>query len=480
MATPHEWEDCFAVLDLDGPRRHWWQRARGYRKTLGAAACVIPLMLEQAPRGAELYAIASDEDQAGIMVRTMASLIEASGLVGLFKVDATRITCLRSGATCEAMASDSASAWGRRPWLIVCDELAMWKRTSGAVAFFNAMTTALPKVPGSRLLVTTTPGDPAHWARDEFEHAQGSPLWRVSAISGPPPWTDAAVLEHERGRLPEAMYRQLFEAEWTASDDALVTLDDLKAAAVLDGPQEPRSGARYAIGVDIGLRNDATAVAVLHAEKGQAYWVASEKRQHAPTYVLDRMSVFKGSRRSEVDLETVGRHVLHLSREFNNAPVVLDPYQAVDLEQRLRRQGVRVIRYTFTPTSIGRFAVELHLALREHRLLLPDDPDLLKEFAEARFVETKTPGVFRVDHHRGKHDDRVIATGLAMTHLVGSIERPGVHTGQYSVSTGGNRGAVSIRWDEPFDPDLYPSEEQRRLARSRHERLHRHRTGMER
>ena len=34
----------------------------------------------------------------------------------------------------------------------------------------------------------------------------------------------------------------------------------------LDGPQEPRPGVRYRMGLDLGLTHDATAIAVAHAE----------------------------------------------------------------------------------------------------------------------------------------------------------------------------------------------------------------------
>lgn len=73
---------------------------------------------------------------------------------------------------------------------------------------------------------------------------------------------------------------------------------------------------------------------------------------------------------------------------------------------------MRVEEWAFTAQSVGRLAVNLHLLLRERRLSLPDDAELLDELANVRLRET-SPGVFRLDHDAGKHDDRAVALGLA-------------------------------------------------------------------
>jgi len=58
----------------------------------------------------------------------------------------------------------------------------------------------------------------------------------------------------------------------------------------------------------------------------------------------------------------------------------------------------------------------LHNLLRERRIALPDDPGLRDELANVRLRET-SPGVYRLDHDQGRHDDRAIALGLAAFYL---------------------------------------------------------------
>ena len=53
--------------------------------------------------------------------------------------------------------------------------------------------------------------------------------------------------------------------------------------------------------------------------------------------------------------------------------------------------------------------------IRSHRLALPRDDDLIDELMNVRLRET-SPGVYRMDHDPGRHDDRAIALALAAIH----------------------------------------------------------------
>ena len=69
------------------------------------------------------------------------------------------------------------------------------------------------------------------------------------------------------------------------------------------------------------------------------------------------------------------------------------------------------------PASVGRLATTIHLLLREHRLALPPNQELLDELANVR-LEESSPGVYRMDHHPDKHDDQAIALALAASYLI--------------------------------------------------------------
>ncbi len=112
-------------------------------------------------------------------------------------------------------------------------------------------------------------------------------------------------------------------------------------------------------------------------------------------------------------------------------------------------RGVAVTEWTFSPVSVGRLAMTLHLLLREHRLALPDDAELLDELATVRLRES-TPGVYRLDHDASGHDDRAVALGLAALALTERIE------GRGSITVPGSDRAAG-RIDERTNVDARPS-----------------------
>src|SRR5205823_2856789 len=80
-------------------------------------------------------------------------------------------------------------------------------------------------------------------------------------------------------------------------------------------------------------------------------------------------------------------------------------------------RGVRMREYTFSTASVGKLASTLFQLLREHAIELPNDEALLDELRNVRLKET-SPGVVRLDHDAGGHDDRAIALALASHRLV--------------------------------------------------------------
>jgi cellulose biosynthesis protein BcsQ len=168
---------------------------------------------------------------------------------------------------------------------------------------------------------------------------------------------------------------------------------------------------RYVVGLDLGLKNDRTVMTVAHAERRDG---------GAPLVVLDRIAVLEGTRARPVQLADVEALAEQTSLSYGHARIRLDPWQAVGLAQRLRDKGVTVEEWTFSAQSVGRLGKSLHLLMRDHRLALPDDRDLLDELVTVR-LRKSAPGVFRLDHDAGQHDDRAVSLGLAALALV---ERP--------------------------------------------------------
>jgi phage terminase large subunit-like protein len=412
-AAPFQWDAARLVLDLTGaPPYVWDSRPRGGSKTTDAAGWSIAAMLTLLPPASRLYVFASDRDQARLVVEAAAGLVARTPILrSAIEVGSHKVTATRSGSTLDVLAADAASAYGLKPHLVIADEVCQWPSTANAKALWEAATTAMPKVAGSKLVCITTSGDPTHWTREIYNHALSSPLWAVRETPGPLPWIDPERLADERDRLPESSFRRLHLNEWAAAEDRLVAPEDLEACVVLDGPLAPESGRTYALGLDVGLVNDRTVAAVVHSEP-----VARDGTTVGTRLVLDRLQVWQGSRAAPVPLAEVEEWVSLAASSYRPCTVVFDPFQAVQLAQGLQRRRIRIEQFTFTQASVAKLALTMHDLLRHRSLALPNDPELVAELSRVSLRETR-PGVFRIDHDAAEHDDRVIALAMAAYHL---------------------------------------------------------------
>jgi phage terminase large subunit-like protein len=431
LATPQQREDAHALLAPQdrAPRLHVWTRPRSGSKTSDGAACAVAALVDQLPASSRAYGFAVDAEQSALVVDAAAGFIGRSGLGGLLDVQTKRIVNRKTDASIAIMSADSVSAYGlRSPWFWL-DEFFLWPASHRAL--WTAIFSAVPKVEGCRLALVGTAGDPAWWTARVLDQARASPMWRVSETPGPLPWLAEDALEEQRRLLTDAQYARLHLNLWTAAEDRLVSPEHLAAAAVLDGPQPERPGLRYTCGVDIGLRHDRTAIAVCHAEP------LREKR--GVRVVMDRMIVFSGTRDHEVQLGDVEATLLEIHRQYNSARIRIDPWQAIGTVQRLRAKRLRVEEWSYTPQRYAEAAQGLFTLLRDGRLALYYDEKLFDELANVRLKET-TPGLVRVDHDPGRHDDQAQALGFAVVPLVQRpLRRP-------SFGYVGPRGDVSRLW----------------------------------
>ncbi len=112
----------------------------------------------------------------------------------------------------------------------------------------------------------------------------------------------------------------------------------------------------------------------------------------------------------------------HALKRYKGAEIVLDPWQAEWLVQRLRDRGARATKFAFTAESASQLALTLHSLLRERALVLPDDEELLTELESVRLLETGS-GRFRLDHDSTRHDDQAVALALAAHTILSRPER---------------------------------------------------------
>jgi hypothetical protein len=397
-----------------GPRRHYCVRPRGGSKTSDAAGVALALMISEAPPRSRSYLYAADADQAGELLDALSGYVSRTpGLAAAVEIGARTLTVKASDASLSVESSDSASAWSKRPWLVITDELTSWPATRNYTSLWTAIVSAMPKRKDSRLIVLSMAGSPSHFAAKVWALALAADDWRASSVPGPCEWWTAADVASTRAMLTPMEYRRYVLAEWVDTDETLSAAEHVAACVRPDRPVlAVRPGVSYVAGLDIGTRRDLSALVVAH--HGQTV--------SGPGVVVDLVHTWRprGGILGRVDLGEVEATVGRVCREYQ-ARLRFDRSQGEQLTQNLGRDGVRVEEYVFSSSGANRLAKALHVALRDHALSLPDDEELLAELGAARLVETG-PGLVKMINPAGSHDDAAVALGMCLVHL---IDHPG-------------------------------------------------------
>jgi phage terminase large subunit-like protein len=419
-AQPWQWLDAMAILDERGTPYHFVTRPRGGSKTTDVAAVLVAVMLLQMPDSARLYVLAADRDQGRLLLNAMRGLVTRTAhLRGTLEFSANRVVEPGGDIVLEILASNLSSSWGLIPDFVVLDELAQWPEARQSQELYESVRTSLVKR-RARFVVITTAGQPGHFAYSAREHARDDKLWRLHEVPGPAPWNDPDALEEQRRALPESSYRRLYLNEWVETDDRLATFEELLALVTHDGTGMPLRGTRYFFGVDLGVTDDRTAVAIVHIED------ASNKEQVFPErhVVVDRVATWMGTPTHPVQLADVRDWLVGEASRYSDVRIVLDSWQSVGMTQELQERGIAAEALHVTAPFKSQVAQEVIRGIRDRSLELPNDGELLRELARVR-VRESSGGLLRIDHDPGEHDDRVMAIGLAMITALSSARMPG-------------------------------------------------------
>jgi len=396
VVEPWQAED-FRALDDPRHRHAYMERPRGHSKTgdLGTEA-VTELVLGRP--GSQLYCAAADEDQAALLHADVRGKFERSPILRpLVKVTRRDITVKATGSRLTVLAADAPSAYGLRPDWIAVDELAEWRRRE----LWDSLWTATGKRRSCRMLVISTAGwDRTGIAWEVRQIAEREGNWYFSPRGQCASWIDPAWLEQQRRTLPAHVFVRLHESRWVEGAGAFLTSAEVERIFVEALPEG--TGPR-AIGLDLGLARDRSALAVVRvdAETGLV--------------VVEALVTWAPRRGERVDFQEVESEVARLAASVR-APVVFDPWQAVLMGQRLQAAGVETVEYAFTADGRRRLFGTLLDLIRTGRLRAREHEDLRRELLGLEVQETGSG--WRVDHRVGLHDDHVVAVALAIAGLM--------------------------------------------------------------
>ena len=409
-------EDAEAILlnQRPDPTWHFLTRPRGGSKSTDTAAMSIAWLVEDAPPLANGHVVAASTDQASIIIDAAAGFYARTPeLHGAIAIESKRIIA-PNGAWVEVLAQSDSGAGGLRDaHLLVADEFCQWPETRGAKRVWRALQSAAPKVTGCKLIILSSAGEPSHWSREVFEKCQIDSQWRVHEAPGPVPWLNEDELASLRWQMRPSEYERLVLNIWAQDEDRAVSEEDWEYAAKDYQSLPPRPGVRYIICVDIGILNDASVMTVMHKEPFDAAKPLGPQR-----VIVDHIERWKGSKKAPIQVSKVEDWIVEHAQAYNRANVHADPAQFRGSIQNLNLRGVRAKEFPFTSTSVGEVASALVQTFRARQIHVPDLPILKDELLKVRLRES-APGVTRLDHDAGAHDDQAVTIGMGCRIFLG-------------------------------------------------------------
>ncbi|MHC4852398.1 MAG: phage terminase large subunit family protein [Planctomycetota bacterium] len=244
---------------------------------------------------------------------------------------------------------------------------------------------------GWALLISTPKGKGYFY--DLFRRGQGRDpdfkSWNYASWTNP--LLDKEVIEEERKRLPERVFKQEYGAEFLEGSGAV--FHNVRDVATGDW-QEPVAGQRYHAGLALAKLEDFTVLCVLNREREVQF--------------VDRFH--------RIDWTMQVNRVLGTTNRFNRSKVLVDSTGAGEpIFETLRKAGVYAEAYTFTPKSKDALINNLSLCFEQRQVTLPKPelwPEGIDELEAFEYSVTDSGNV-RTSAPYGMHDDCVIALALA-------------------------------------------------------------------
>jgi len=244
---------------------------------------------------------------------------------------------------------------------------------------------------GWALLISTPRGK--GWFYDLYRRGQGDDpefaSWNYPSATNP--YVDENMIEAERSRLPERVFRQEYQAEFLEGAGAVFRNVRECATGTF---KDPVSGQRYWGGLDLAKVEDFTVLVIMNE---------------------DREVVF-ADRFNRVDWEVQVGRVKTATDRYNRAVIYVDSTGAGEpVFEHLRRAGVCSQAYPFTQRSKAALIDQLAILFEQKRIVLPQPhlwPEGIDELESFEYAVTDS-GTVRTGAPAGYHDDCVVALGLA-------------------------------------------------------------------
>lgn len=377
------------------------------------SAAIASWFLFKGEENSELYLCASDKEQASwVTFNKLVKAIEYNKQMLIrSKMTSDSIEISHKRTVLRSIPTD-ASISGVNPNFVHFDELYLY-RYEGMREFWEALTT-VPTRKNPLTLITTTAG----WDEDTLLYE----LYQKGLKGGDPTfyflwdrknrmkWQTKAYLSQQKGRLRKATFRRLHLNEWTSGIESFIEPElwdqciNKKLSPIL-----PSREVRLTAGVDIGIKNDFSAVVAV-TRNGNRIKLACHK-------------VWKPSKENPLDLEVVEGYLRELNKNYVLESVVYDPFQFHGSAMRLKKEGLPMLEYPQTSDRLTRMGQLIFDLIKGGNLELYPDKEMRSQALHTKAKETQRG--WRLVKGGKQKIDIIIALAMALDSIKIEASKPG-------------------------------------------------------
>lgn len=371
---------------------------------------VLALHTAATRRGALVLLVSAGEHASRRLLAEAADLATGSPLLRGSVLDESRSSLtLGNGSRILSVPASQRQIRGWPVDLLILDEAGFIDPD-----IWRAAEPAIIARPGSRVILSSSPwGGPDHFFRQLWQRGTTHPDEQVTAWHWPStvsPLVDAVLLDQIREREPADYFRREYLAEWADEAGAYFTHDEVMGAvasyAMTDpltvGPRDRHLWSAVG-GLDWGVARDANALvcaAVLDPQAGPdrrarvfVPWLRAAYRMPWAEWIAYVADVTARWRVPVIASETNG----------------VGAYPTDDLADRVRRNGTAVSPvWTDVRRKQAGFG-KIKTLLQSDRLVLPRDPELVKQLCSLRFEQLAGGSLRIAVPETAGHDDLAMA-----------------------------------------------------------------------
>ena len=402
-----DWErevfiDCFYK---NRPRLILISLAKKNGKSTFSAMVLNWFLITQEP--GEIYICSNSKDQSSfITYRKIVSMIRKNPrLDEKCRIYTDYIENIKTGTILRCLSSSYRSSAGLNCLLICIDELASFDTDSLRFFFEELQLSPIYKYP--LILVTSTAGrseEGIFWDLIKESEKGNTPesyfYIRQGEEANPSSFVTEKYLdsqEHKPGMRPN-LFKRLHKNLWVSEEDSFITDEDFRICINYKLIRRPKNKIPIWVGLDVGYRNDYTAICGVGKIKDRIFSV-----DHKVYIPLET---------EELQFDDVKRYLIDLSKIYDIQSLYFDPYQAIQLSQDLKKENINMVELPQTQGNCIAFSQCLFNLIKSQGIIFYESEELRSSLINCKVVYSSRG--WRIVKKSGtKKIDLAIALGMA-------------------------------------------------------------------